>query len=225
MTLEFDPYFAKVLELKGYVPDADNITLEDVRNIKNLEVYACEEFFGIELYSLKGIEHFESLEELVCDMNCLSSLDVSRNIKLRVLYCFANLLTALDVSKNTELEELFCGENQLAALDVSNNPKLKNLCCKMNGLATLDVSKNARLECLTCNNNKLRMLDISENKKLTTLICDKNRGINGKFVVKAWFDNENIPTEEWKFFESKPWKYIVWKDSIEETEVTIEYQK
>ena len=59
-------------------------TEDDVLNAKNLFVSGK----GIE--SLKGIELFTSLEKLVCSMNKLTSLDVSKNTKLTLISYYGN---------------------------------------------------------------------------------------------------------------------------------------
>ena len=69
--------------------------------------------------SLNGIEHFTALEELWCEENQLTALDVSKNTALVELRCENNRLTELDVSKNTALEELNCFANELTSLNVS----------------------------------------------------------------------------------------------------------
>ena len=102
--------------------------------------------------SLKGIEYFTALEELHCDMNQLTSLDVSKNTALNILWCGKNQLTALDVSKNTALTDLNCSGNQLTALDVSKNTALTNLSCDSNQLTSLDVS-NTDMKYLYCRGN------------------------------------------------------------------------
>ena len=63
--------------------------------------------------SLKGIEFFTALTQLVCSYNQLTSLDVSKNTALTELYCYENQLTSLDVSKNTALTVLACFGNQI----------------------------------------------------------------------------------------------------------------
>ena len=50
------------------------------------------------IQSLKGIEHFTALLRLECYRNQLTSLDVSRNTKLKSLDCANNQLTSLDVT-------------------------------------------------------------------------------------------------------------------------------
>ena len=73
-----------------------------------------------EIYSLKGIEYFTSLQSLDCSLNKLTTLDLSSNTALTTLNCGGNYLTSLDVSGNTALTSLNCGNNQLTSLDVSH---------------------------------------------------------------------------------------------------------
>jgi len=58
------------------------------------------------------------LIELDCGSNQLTSLDVSKNTKLRELKCGYNKLTSLDVSKNTHLIELQFDNNRLNCITV-----------------------------------------------------------------------------------------------------------
>ena len=64
------------------------------------------------------------LEELNCENNLLTALDVSNSTGLRNLDCSDNQLTTLDVSKNIHLSSLDCENNQLTSLDLSNNTEL-----------------------------------------------------------------------------------------------------
>ncbi|MDR0422474.1 MAG: hypothetical protein LBH72_05635 [Proteiniphilum sp.] len=57
----------------------------------------------------------ENLSFFNCNEQCLTALDVSNCIALRVLYCSSNKLSALDMSKNTALKGLACDKNQLSA--------------------------------------------------------------------------------------------------------------
>ena len=142
------------------------------------------------------IGYFINLEELYCNDNDITSLDVSNNKKLTKLHCFNNelsslcllnnpelvqfwcynnYLTSLDLSSSTKLEDLSCYSNQLTLLDVSNNRMLTNLNCSSNKLTLLDVSKNVFLEQLICNSNRLTSLDISNNTVLVWLSCNSNQ--------------------------------------------------
>ena len=169
ITAEFDPGFAAVLQGRDYISNARRITRADVKGITKLNV-------GNEgLASLKGIEYFTSLTQLLCFDNQLTTLDVSKNTALTALDCSGNPLTALDVSKNTAMTGLSCDGNQLTTLDVSQNTALIGLSCYGNQLTTLDVSKNTALTALDCFENQLTTLDVSQNTALTELSCIRNQ--------------------------------------------------
>ena len=175
-TAQFDEAFAKELQKQGIIADADNITPEDMEKIAaitSLDVAGSYDNPGT-LTSLRGIEYFESLEELFCLYNQLTSLDVSRNTALTYLDCDDNLLPSLDVSRNTALTTLYCSDNQLPSLDVSQNTALKTLFCHVNQLTSLNVSVNTKLTHLSCAENELTSLDVSANTELTYLDCNSN---------------------------------------------------
>ncbi len=90
-----------------------------------------------EISDLTGIEAFVALEELFCNSNLLTSLDMSKNTALVKLSCNWNKLTSLDVSKNTALTNFSCSYNQLTSLDVSKNTALEELFCNRNKLTSL----------------------------------------------------------------------------------------
>ena len=111
------------------------ISLEEAKEVKSIIVNRTSMFSpaGPSVFtSLRGIEYFCNLENLVCPSNVLTSLDVSQNKALRQLYCENNHLTSLDVSRCSTLIELICESNELTSLDVSDNPKLALLWCKEN---------------------------------------------------------------------------------------------
>lgn len=175
-TAQFDPDFAKELQKQGIIADADNITPEDMEKIAaitSLDVAGSYDNPGT-LTSLRGIEYFESLEELFCLYNQLTALDLSRNTALTELRCDYNQLPSLDVSRNTALTALYCNNNQLTTLDVSANTALTFLKCVSNQLTELDVSRNTALTELSCSGNPLTTLDISMNTALTKLYCAIN---------------------------------------------------
>ena len=91
-TVLFDPGFAQKLQELGHISDAENITsadMEKIAAITELDVSGTYENRGT-LTSLQGIEYFESLTELYCLSNQLTSLDVSANTALTELYCENN---------------------------------------------------------------------------------------------------------------------------------------
>ena len=144
-TAQFDPDFAKELQKQGIIADAEHITPEDMEKIAaitSLDVSGTEDAPGA-LTSLQGIEYFESLTDLECEYNRLTSLDASANTKLWLLSCSNNSLKTLNVSANSELITLHCEENQLTELDVSTNTKLSYLYGNDNQLTSLDISANS----------------------------------------------------------------------------------
>jgi hypothetical protein len=128
-----------------------------------------------EISDLTGIEAFVALEELFCNSNLLTSLDMSKNTALVKLSCNWNKLTSLDVSKNTALTNFSCSYNQLTSLDVSKNTALEELFCNRNKLTSLDVSKNTALTNFSCSSNQLTSLDVSANTALIHLYCNTNQ--------------------------------------------------
>ena len=139
--------------------------------INNVKTITC---INSNIADLKGIEYFTNLEYLLCQDNQLTTLDVSKNTKLKELSCYNNRLTSLVVS-NTALTSLGCSNNQLTTLDVGNNEELNYLYCENNQLTTLDVSENAALQELDCSGNQLTELDVSKNKALQKLDCSGNQ--------------------------------------------------
>lgn len=168
-----------------------SLSLEERNKVTTIELPE-----GSHCPTMKGIEYFPELVTLKCPDADVSSLDVSKNLKLKTLWCYWNNLTQLDVSKNKALKDLRCGDNYLTtlnvsqnealewlstndmrnklnSLDVSCNKALKHLQCTKNGLTSLDVSSNEALEQLVCNGNPLTELDVSKNDKLTSLDCNR----------------------------------------------------
>lgn len=62
----------------------------------------------MDIKNLKGIQYFTNLEELICNGNKLTKLDVSKNTQLEELLCNGNKRTKLDLSKNKKLRYLYC---------------------------------------------------------------------------------------------------------------------
>lgn len=147
-----------LVDYAGFVPiaiDATNFPDEKFRNyllakdygkdgiLNYTELKAVTEMdvsvMGIS--NLKGIEYFTALKVLICYINGLKSLDVSKNTALEVLSCWGCHLENLDVSKNTALIGLYCSYNSLTSLDVSTNTKLMSLNCYYNQISGADMTK------------------------------------------------------------------------------------
>ena len=146
--------------------------------------------------SLKGIEYFPGLTELVCSDNKITELDLSKNTGLQVVVCDNNRLTKINVNGCSKLSVLFCYDNFLTSLDLRPCKNLTLAVCHRNNLTSvnitglsqlsdayfsdnmltaLDVSGCTKLECLDAAYNQLESLDVSENTGITELCVDFNQ--------------------------------------------------
>ena len=85
------------------------------------------------------LHRFPNLERLEMREIDASSLDLSKNRKLKHLICCGCNIAVLDLSQNVALEYVDCSSNRLTTLDVSKNRALDNLYCDYNPLTTLYV--------------------------------------------------------------------------------------
>ena len=140
---------------------------------ENITHFSCAKYlsFSNRITSLDVSKNIK-LTVFDCGGNSLTNLNVSKNIRLTELECIGNSLTNLDVSKNIILTKLYCSGNSLTSLDVSKNKRLTELGCGGNSLTSLDVSKNVKLTVFDCSRNSLTSLDVSENTALTKLFCN-----------------------------------------------------
>lgn len=113
---------------------------------------------------------------LALDNNNLSTIDISKNIKLLELACRYNKLTAIDVSKNIDLSSLYCGNNDLTVLNIVKNVKLHTLFAKN--------TKLTKLNTVNANNTTLiTTLYVNQNPNLTCIQIPVNHVVN----TGAWF--------------------------------------
>ena len=110
---------------------------------------------------LTGIAYFANLTELNCYHNKLTTLDVSKNAKLRILKCYNNGMEKLNLGDITHLTLLNCDDNNLTELDVSKNPDLEDLECRENKLRRVVIGNNYSLRTLYLRGNQLTSLDLS----------------------------------------------------------------
>ena len=164
-----DMEFERYLSYIGADKDGINgkVLTKNISSIKTFDV----SYFTWNIKDLTGIEDFAALESLVFRGNTgkISTLNVSKNTKLKNLDVSSNALTALDVSNNLELESLNFGTNKLTTIDVSKNTKLKTLKFESNQLTSITITNNKDLVDFSCYNNKITNLDVTQNPLLTDL--------------------------------------------------------
>ncbi len=183
------------------------------------KVYSLE-LNNSNISSLEGIGYFTALQNLSCDHNNLTELNLANNPQLRTLSCSNNSLSTLDLSQQASLTEVDCHSNEIAftvqlnteaplqMLDCSDNgitylnglnyfTGLKELHCSNNGFTYLGVWGNPALEILDCANNKLTELDLSRNPELKGLLCSNNQltslDLTGcPELLQVYFEHNNI---------------------------------
>ncbi|MBL4642960.1 MAG: T9SS type A sorting domain-containing protein [Flavobacteriaceae bacterium] len=183
----------------------------DTNSDNKIQVSEAEAALGLDvgvfnISSLEGISYFKNIEILYCDYNKLTSLDISKNTKLKYLECTVNQLTSLDISKNTSIEELYFPSNGLTSIDVSKHPNLKILECAYNELTSLDVSQNPKLTSLLTYRNKLTSLNLKNgnNTILTSfsvkynsdLTCIKVDDVDSAMNNSSWIKDSTASYSE-----------------------------
>ena len=150
--------------------DADGFLSEDERAAVD-NIYVSDS--GVS--SLAGIEWFPNVEQIQCEDNQLTTLDVSIFPNLTYLACGNNQLTSLNVRGCTALTELYCEDNKLTTLDVSGCSSLTQLLCNYNRLSSLNVKGCNALTGLYCENNQLTALNVSSCAALEGIGCSANK--------------------------------------------------
>lgn len=172
LTIFTDSYFKEYCSSSFDKDGNGKLSQNEINNVKSIDISKIN---GIR--SLKGIEVFKNLEELICvDNYYIETIDLSPHTKLRSFKgSHLNALTSLDISKNIALSTLdLSWISKIEKLDVSNNVNITTLRVDQSNFNKLDISKLNKLEFFTCNNNKLSTIDISNNKELNTFSCSGN---------------------------------------------------
>ncbi len=153
-----------------YVPDNNfeqalidlgyDTVLDDYVTTSNINGVTSLSIINKNISDLTGIEDFIGLQQLQCNTNNLTSLNISNNTLLYNLNCSYNNISSLNISNNTLLYTLICSSNNISVLDVSNNTFLNVLACSSNNLTTLELSNNTQLRYLYCRSNQLSVLNV-----------------------------------------------------------------
>ena len=163
-TLVPDDNFEQALIDLGHDDVLDDYVLTtSIENIVSLELY--DKNIG----DLTGIENFLALEELNCMGNYMSTVDLSKNSKLKILRITAGVLKTIDLSANTELVTLSLGMQSLEEIDLTKNIKLAFLDLNFGRFTQIDLTKNVLLKSLELSDSNVSQLDISNQPNLQSL--------------------------------------------------------
>ncbi len=108
-----------------------------------------------------GLTSIPNLQQLRCQNDQLTSLDVSGLAALDQLYCSFNQLTNLNLSACSNLTRLECDNNLVPKMDLSSCTNIEFLFCQVNLLSALIVTNMTKLHTLNCSANQIATLDVS----------------------------------------------------------------
>lgn len=210
-----DNNFEQALMDLGHKPQGaytGTIPMADVNTITTLDVSS----YNID--SLTGIECFTLLEHLECQVNNLTSLNISQNLFLTFLNCDSNQLTALNTTANTALLTLHCDNNAITSVNLTTNTALHTLYVWENQLTILDLTVNTALTFVACDFNNITTLDLTTLTALTTLRCHDNPPLsfldvtngNNLNMPAAQFQTANTPNLTCISVDDDSWSTINW---------------
>ena len=150
---------------KTYIPDDNfeqvliNLNLDDIFD-DSVETSAIDTvtvlyMANYNISSLKGIENFLALRELICSDNQLVNIDLSYNSNLETLNCRNNLLTSLDVRNGNNSSLLF--------FTSTNNPNL--FCIAVDDIAYANANWDKDNFCVFSSNCSLSYDENVGNKR------------------------------------------------------------
>lgn len=144
---------------------------------QHVKIYAKEiTSFTCDLNEITSIDVSQAtnLTTLSALYNNLTSIDLSQNKNLTGVYLSGNSLKRIDLKENSNLLNLYIGSNSLEDLELTHNPLIETLFCNDNQLGHLSLEDNENIEFLDCSDNLLNALDVRKNLHITDLFCSHN---------------------------------------------------
>lgn len=123
---------------------------------------------------LTGLEYFINLDNLQCNNNAVTELDLTPLVNMVGINLNNNQLTSLNVSGLTQVFNMGLTNNQLTTLDVSGMSSLYVLSLENNQITSLDFDGSTNLHNLRVQNNLLTLLDVTSLNELTSLNVNSN---------------------------------------------------
>ena len=164
------------LSMGNGIANDDSVTTANIEWVMELDVS------NQDIADLTGIEDFHYLENLYCDSNQITILDLSQNINLRHVECsYSPNLTSVNVDSLIFLEHLFCqNNNHLTSLSMRysgaapmGSVSHSNINLSHNNLETIDWF-GADIDDLFCKDNQLTSLSLLHVDFNGYLDCSKN---------------------------------------------------
>jgi Leucine-rich repeat (LRR) protein len=180
-----------------------NFTVVDTNSNGEIEVSEALNINYIDvsqsnISDLTGIESFTNLEQLICDNNQITSLDLTSNIDLLHFNCSFNQILSINIQGLTNLEDIQCNNNQISNLDIEMLANLESLFCSNNQIFSLNLSNLTNLKAVDCSFNQLTAIDFSNCMLLINVEINNNL-INGPLNLENRVDLESLNINENNF--------------------------
>ena len=155
-----DKAFRTLLLEKGYAAKAGGHRLRPTPEGCALTALEC---YDRGIRSLRGIEMFPQLEEVVCSDNPLTALDLNGLPRLRRLYGLNLPLEHLALDSCRHLQRLQLSYTRLTGFDLGPHPELEFLLLIFSPVSALDLTPCPLLTTLYIRGTQIRMLDLRAN--------------------------------------------------------------
>lgn len=158
------------------------------------EVYFTGDFLEIPVLGEKlQVNSEETITQLYCSENKLTSLNVTNLKNLTTLVCSDNLLNSISLTLNVLLKELYCQRNQISTLSLSKNDGLLRLNASQNPLKTLGINDAPHLSYINLAQTKLTQFSGADFPELKTCILQEGD-----------FSTVKLPSQfGWKYSQSR----------------------
>ena len=185
------------LALLNYQPVIDTNNDGEIQ-VSEAQAVTSLQFNGTQIENLSGIQYFTNLQNLICNGNQITTIDLTglnnlENLETSYNSVLSNLilsnltsLTTLNCNGNSLLSNInFSGLTNLTVLNCSSNPNLVNfnisglsnlltLNCSGNKINNLNINNLNNLTSINCKNNLLTSLEYSNHTNLLSLDCSGN---------------------------------------------------
>ena len=166
-----DGYMTRFPNLKLFAFGGDNYSGElNVSSLTNLDKLWIE---NNNVTSIKGLT--SKITILSLHNNPISNFDLSAFPELYVLSVGKTKFSSVDVSKNPKLKYLRVDDLLLDSINLKNNPELYKFYANYNNFTSIDFSNNKNLIYIDVGVNLLNSLDVSMLTKLKSLYARNNR--------------------------------------------------
>jgi hypothetical protein len=129
-----------------------------------------------DIVNMQGIEAFTNLEQLYCNNNAITSLDVSMLTSLNYLNCENNQISTISLPNG--LTGLSCSDNLISNLDLAPLTSLTTLYAHHNLLTSLDLSNIPGIWIVNAGYNNLTNFTLSDKNDLASLYLGYNQITN-----------------------------------------------